>query len=84
MLSSLAAGMSPNPNALDVLCQIFLSGIFRVVSLFYLMDFRHIVAKVQKQRLAAGGDGNGMTDDHDGDGDGDGDKKKDGYQSISS
>mmetsp|Transcript_9346 Transcript_9346/g.13972 ORF Transcript_9346/g.13972 Transcript_9346/m.13972 type:complete len:439 (-) Transcript_9346:76-1392(-) len=82
MLSSLAAGMSPSPSIVDVLCQIFLSGILRFVSLFYLMDFRHIVAKVQKQRLAAGGDGNGngMTDDHDGDGD----KKKDGYQSISS
>ena len=52
MLSSLAAGMSPVHTMLDVLCQIFLNGIFRFVSLFYLMDFRRIVAKVQKQRLA--------------------------------
>lgn len=52
MLSSLAVGMSPAHTTLDTICQIFLLGIFRFVSLFYLMDFRRIVAKVQKQKLA--------------------------------
>ena len=49
MLSTLSAGMSPAHNMMDALCQIFLSGIFRFVSLFYLWDFRNTVQKVEKK-----------------------------------
>jgi 3-dehydrosphinganine reductase len=49
MLSSLTAGMTPVTNLLDAICQISLMGVFRFVSLFYLLDFRRTVAKCQKQ-----------------------------------
>mmetsp|Transcript_11122 Transcript_11122/g.20814 ORF Transcript_11122/g.20814 Transcript_11122/m.20814 type:complete len:370 (+) Transcript_11122:94-1203(+) len=58
MLSSLTAGMSPVHNMVDALCQIFLSGLFRLISLFYLFDFRNIVNRVGKnnQKAAQVGD----------------------------
>ncbi len=46
MLAMLTAGMSPAQTTLDTMCQIFLKGLFRFISLFYLMDFRNIIKKV--------------------------------------
>jgi len=46
MLSTLTAGMSPCHSIIDGLYQIFLMGLLRLISLFYLMDFRRIVYKV--------------------------------------
>jgi hypothetical protein len=53
MLSSLTAGMSPAHNLVDALCQIFLGGLFRFISLFYLLDFRNIVHRVGKKNQKA-------------------------------
>mmetsp|Transcript_9111 Transcript_9111/g.10645 ORF Transcript_9111/g.10645 Transcript_9111/m.10645 type:complete len:361 (+) Transcript_9111:54-1136(+) len=50
MLASLTAGMSPVHSIIDALCQIFLMGLFRFISLFYLMDFRRIVVKVGNRK----------------------------------
>lgn len=52
MLSSLTAGMSPVHNMADALCQIFLNGLFRFISLFYLLDFRNIVQRVGKKKAS--------------------------------
>ncbi len=53
MLSTLTSGMSPGVNLLDVLCQTFLSGLFRFVSLFYLWDFRNTVKKIETRNSKA-------------------------------
>ena len=53
MLSSLTAGMSPAHTIVDTLCQIFLNGLFRFISLFYLLDFRNTVRKVGSQKKEA-------------------------------
>jgi len=45
MLSTLTAGMSPLQTNVNGLCQIFLMGLLRFISLFYLMDFRRIIEK---------------------------------------
>lgn len=50
MLSTLTAGMSPVQTNVNAMCQIFLMGLLRFVSMFYLMDFRRIVSKVGMQR----------------------------------
>lgn len=54
MLSSLTAGMSPAHNIVDSLCQIFLKGLLRFVSLFYLMDFRNTLHKVAQKNVDKG------------------------------
>ena len=54
MLGTLTGGMSPAVNLLDTMYQIFLSGLFRVVSLFYLWDFRSTVRKVGKEEEEKG------------------------------
>lgn len=46
MLVNLTGGMGPIHNIPDALGQIFLGGIFRFVSLFYLWDFANTVRKV--------------------------------------
>ncbi|VEU41197.1 unnamed protein product [Pseudo-nitzschia multistriata] len=46
MLGALTAGMSPCVDGLGALYQIFLAGLFRFVSLFYLWDFRRTVARM--------------------------------------
>jgi len=46
MLNTLTAGMSPVHSIVDAMCQIFLMGLLRFISLFYLMDFRRIIYKV--------------------------------------
>ena len=50
MVSTLTAGMGPVRTMVDALCQITLMGILRLVSLFYLMDFRRIIRKVGQTR----------------------------------
>ena len=50
MLATLTAGMGPVTNMVDALCQIFLMGLLRFISLFYLMSFRGIIAKCKKER----------------------------------
>mmetsp|Transcript_11380 Transcript_11380/g.32779 ORF Transcript_11380/g.32779 Transcript_11380/m.32779 type:complete len:380 (-) Transcript_11380:346-1485(-) len=48
MLNTLTGGMSPAVNLSDTLYQVFLGGLFRFVSLFYLWDFRNTVRRVEK------------------------------------
>lgn len=50
MLASLTAGMSPAHTIMDTTCQIFLKGLLRFVSLFYLLDFRNTIHKVGQGR----------------------------------
>jgi len=57
MLATLAGGMSPAVNLLDTMYQIFLNGLFRFVSLFYLWDFRNTVRKVGKEEEEKGNQG---------------------------
>ena len=51
MLSTLTAGMSPCHSMIDGLFQIFLMGILRLVSLFYLMDMRRTIFKVGDRKI---------------------------------
>jgi len=50
MLATLSSGMSPVHSILDALCQIFLMGLLRFISLFFLMDFRRIIYRVGSQK----------------------------------
>lgn len=50
MLSTLTAGMGPVTNLLDLICQVCLMGIFRLVSLFYLFSFRNIIDVESKKK----------------------------------
>ena len=50
MLATISSGMSPVHSILDALCQIFLMGLLRFISLFYLMDFRRIIYRVGRQK----------------------------------
>lgn len=50
MLASLSAGMSPVHSIIDALCQVFLMGLLRFIGLFYLMDFRRIIFKVDSRK----------------------------------
>ena len=50
MLATLTCGMGPATSLIDVLCQIFLMGTLRLVSLFYLWSFRSIIAKCKYER----------------------------------
>jgi 3-dehydrosphinganine reductase len=45
MVSTLTAGMCPLQTNVNAFCQILLMGLFRFISLFYLMDFRRIIEK---------------------------------------
>mmetsp|Transcript_26011 Transcript_26011/g.29741 ORF Transcript_26011/g.29741 Transcript_26011/m.29741 type:complete len:375 (+) Transcript_26011:203-1327(+) len=49
MLSTVNAGMAPVHTNINAFCQIFLIGLLRFISLFYLMDFRNIVRKVGRK-----------------------------------
>lgn len=51
MLATLTAGMGPVTSMVDALCQIFLMGLLRFISLFYLMDFRRTIAKCKNERV---------------------------------
>jgi len=46
LLATLSSGMSPAHRFVDAVAQILFMGFFRFLSLFFLMDFRRIVAKV--------------------------------------
>lgn len=50
MLQQLTAGMSPVTGLVDGMCQVFLMGLFRFISLFYLWDFDRIIAKCEKEK----------------------------------
>ena len=62
MLSTLTAGMGPPHGVLDVVCQIFLMGLLRFVSLFYLWDFRRIVKRCRRE-LEGDNDDDGRSSD---------------------
>jgi len=49
MLATVTCGMGPCDTFLDFLSQIFLTGLLRLIGLFYLMGFRRIVKKVRKE-----------------------------------
>ncbi|MCL4118973.1 UNVERIFIED_CONTAM: hypothetical protein GTU68_049830 [Idotea baltica] len=51
MLATMCAGMSPVTDLFSVVSQIFLSGVFRFVSLFYLWNFARIVSAEREKRL---------------------------------
>jgi hypothetical protein len=48
LLGILSTGMSPVHGLVDALCQILFMGLFRFISLFFLMDFRRVVSKARK------------------------------------
>ncbi|KAK8725854.1 hypothetical protein OTU49_010518 [Cherax quadricarinatus] len=52
MLTTLCAGMGPITDAFSFLTQVFLFGIFRAVSAFYLWSFNKIVDKEYRKRQA--------------------------------
>lgn len=53
MLTTLCAGMGPVTDSLSLLAQLFLTGIFRFVSIFYLWSFANIIDKEHKKKKAA-------------------------------
>ncbi|KAL9187938.1 hypothetical protein ACHAXT_006316 [Thalassiosira profunda] len=50
MLSMLTSGMNPVTSLRDALCQVALMGLFRFVSLFYLMDFGRITQNCHDEK----------------------------------
>jgi len=73
MLSTLTAGMGPPHGTLDVICQVFLMGLLRFVSLFYLWDFRRIVERCRRELEADDSSSTGVKRNGDrGDADADG------------
>jgi len=52
MLATLTAGMSPVHTIIDAICQVYLMGLLRLVSLFYLFDFSRIIQKVGNEKKA--------------------------------
>ncbi|KAF2361590.1 Short-chain dehydrogenase/reductase SDR [Trinorchestia longiramus] len=51
MLTTLCAGMGPVTYLWDFVAQIFLSGIFRFISSFFLLDFGRIVKREYNKRM---------------------------------
>ena len=52
MLSALTCGFSAVHNLFDAICQIFFMSLFRLISLFYLKNFRGIVDSCHKKRTS--------------------------------
>lgn len=50
MLATLTAGMGHAHTLTETLCEVFLMGFFRFISLFYLMDFRRIIFKAGENK----------------------------------
>jgi 3-dehydrosphinganine reductase len=50
MLATLTAGMGHAHTITETLCEVFLMGLFRFISLFYLMDFRRIIRKTGEKK----------------------------------
>lgn len=50
MLSTLTAGMGHAHTLTETICEVFLMGLFRFISLFYLMDFRRIIRKTGEKK----------------------------------
>ena len=50
MLSTISAGMNPVTSVVDAVCQVALMGLFRFVSLFYLMDFGRITQNCDEKK----------------------------------
>ncbi|XP_071541317.1 3-ketodihydrosphingosine reductase [Panulirus ornatus] len=53
MLTTLCAGMGPITSEVSFFAQVFLSGLFRFVSSFYLWSFARVVEKEHQKRLAS-------------------------------
>ena len=53
MLSTLTSGMGPVYGMIDALSQVVLMGLLRLVSLFYLADFRRIVKRCYREKVVA-------------------------------
>lgn len=53
MLTTLCAGMGPITDSISLLAQVFLSGIFRLISAFYLWSFSNIIKREHEKRMAA-------------------------------
>ncbi|XP_042859597.1 3-ketodihydrosphingosine reductase-like [Penaeus japonicus] len=53
MLTTLCAGMGPITDAASFLAQVFLTGLFRSISAFYLWSFDRIVYQEHQKRLAS-------------------------------
>ncbi|KAG0713584.1 3-ketodihydrosphingosine reductase [Chionoecetes opilio] len=53
MLTTLCAGMGPISDSLSLLAQVFLSGIFRLISAFYLWSFSNIIKREHRKKIAA-------------------------------
>ena len=51
MLATLTCGMGPVTSIIDVFAQIFLLGLLRFVSLFYLWSFRGIISKCKAEKV---------------------------------
>lgn len=53
MLTTLSAGMGPITDMTSFFAQVFLSGLFRSISAFYLWSFGRIVEKEHQKRMAS-------------------------------
>ncbi|KAK8383624.1 hypothetical protein O3P69_015829 [Scylla paramamosain] len=54
MLTTLCAGMGPVTDSLSLLSQMFLTGLFRLISAFYLWSFSNIVRREHEKKITAG------------------------------
>jgi len=50
MLATLTAGMGHAHTLTETICEVCLMGLFRFISLFYLMDFRRIIRKTGEKK----------------------------------
>lgn len=50
LLTTLCGGMSPVSSVFEVFCQVCLMGVFRLISVCYLLSFERIVRKCMKKR----------------------------------
>lgn len=53
MLTTLCAGMGPITDSLSLLSQVFLTGLFRLISAFYLWSFSNIIRREHEKKVAA-------------------------------
>lgn len=53
MLTTLGAGMGPITDSLSLLSQVFLTGLLRLISIFYLWSFSNIIRREHEKKVAA-------------------------------
>ncbi|XP_045105851.1 3-ketodihydrosphingosine reductase-like [Portunus trituberculatus] len=53
MLTTLCAGMGPITDSLSLLSQVFLTGLFRLISAFYLWSFSNLIRREHEKKIAA-------------------------------